>query len=407
MILTKYLFEQPLILIMTSYIFLLISAFLSAYILGAFQFYMLEYLVAQHGASSRDWLIQTISAIITIGPVIVYAVSAPLAASIKKSRVMASSLWFGMLLLLFGGLTNWLGSPFLYLAVIGLALGVYSAGKMASVPLASFTIGKSTALTNAIMSVVFLFGILSGLPSGTMFYNHFPQHTYLFFLAGLGIAGLCGLQCKFPNEQTSSFIKEEKKLLSETQNLYKKYSLMLISSPMLWGIAGAANMAITALVVREKLATPQVAAFIPLWAAIGVIAGTLVSPVFNNFRYKVAAAAAFFMLIIIPFFPTVSFSYLVITLTTVVLGFFFGIATNLIDSSFLEFVGNEKKEGTGAALQSAMLALCTVVIGSGVGIALKNNIIPPNAQFIVLSAITLVPVILAVFLVKQQKIVNC
>jgi len=363
---------------------------------------MLEYLVAQHGDSSRDWLIQTISAIITIGPVIVYAISAPLAASIKKSRVMAFSLWFGMFFLLFGGLTNWLGSPFLYLAAIGLALGVYSAGKMASVPLASFTIGKSTALTNAIMSVVFLFGILSGLPSGTMFYNHFPQHAYMFFLAGLGIAGLCGLQCKFSNEQTSSFIKEEKKLLSETQNLYKKYSLMLISSPMLWGIAGAANMAITALVVREKLATPQVAAFIPLWAAFGVIAGTLVSPVFNNFRYKVAAAAAFFMLIIIPFFPTVSFSYLVITLTTVVLGFFFGIATNLIDSSFLEFVGNEKKEGTGAALQSAMLALCTVVIGSGVGIALKNNIIPPNAQFIALSIITLIPVVLAVFLVKQN-----
>jgi hypothetical protein len=278
---------------------------------------------------------------------------------------------------------------------------------MASVPLASFTIGKSTALTNAIMSVVFLFGILSGLPSGTKLYNTFPQHTYLFFLAGLGIAGLCGLQCKFSNEQTSSFVKEEKKLFVETQNLYKKYALLLISSPMLWGIAGAANMAITALVVREKLATPQVAAFIPLWAAIGVIAGTLVSPVFNNFRYKVAAAAALFMLIIIPFFPTVSFSYLVITLTTVVLGFFFGIATNLIDSSFLEFVGKDKKEGTGAALQSAMLALCTVVIGSGVGIALKSNIIPPNAQFIVLSAITLVPVVLAVFLVKRYKIVNC
>ena len=389
---------------MLSYIFLLMSAFLSAYVLGAFQFYMLEYLVGQYGDTSRDWLIQTISAIITIGPVIVYAVSAPLAASIRKSRVMALGLWFGMIVLLIGGLTNWIGSPFLYLVVLGLALGVYSAGKMASVPLASFTIGKSTALTNAIMSVVFLFGILSGLPSGTMFYNHFPEHTYLFFLTGLGIAGLCGLQCKFSCEQTSSFVKEEKKLISETQSLYKKYALLLISSPMLWGIAGAANMAITALVVREKLATPQMAAFIPLWAALGVIAGTLISPVFNNFRYKVAAISALFMLIIIPVFPIASFSYLMITLAIIVLGFFFGIATNLIDSSFLELVGKEKKEGTGAALQSAMLALCTVVIGSGVGLALKNNIIPPNAQFIVLSLITLIPVILAIILVKQNNL---
>jgi len=109
------------------------------------------------------------------------------------------------------------------------------------------------------------------------------------------------------------------------------------------------------------------------------------------------------MLIIIPFFPAASFSYLIVTLTTVVLGFFFGIATNLIDSSFLELVGKEKKEGSGAALQSAMLALCTVVIGSGVGLALKNNIIPPNAQFIVLSAVTLIPVFLATILIKRYE----
>jgi len=260
---------------MLSYIFLLISAFLGAYVLGAFQFYMLEYLVSEYGTGSRDWLIQTISAIITIGPVIIYAVSAPLAASIRKSRVMAFSLWFGMIVLLIGGISDWFGSPFLYLAVVGLALGIYSAGKMASVPLASFTIRKSTALTNAIMSVVFLLGILTGLPSGTLLYNHLPDHAYLILLLGLGIAGLCGMQCSFTYEQTGSFIKEEKKLISETQNLYKKYALLLVSSPMLWGIAGAANMAIAALVVREKLATPQVAAFIPLWAAVGVIAGTL------------------------------------------------------------------------------------------------------------------------------------
>jgi len=229
---------------MLSYIFLLISAFLGAYVLGAFQFYMLEYLVSEYGTGSRDWLIQTISAIITIGPVIIYAVSAPLAASIRKSRVMAFSLWFGMIVLLIGGISDWFGSPFLYLAVVGLALGIYSAGKMASVPLASFTIRKSTALTNAIMSVVFLLGILTGLPSGTLLYNHLPDHAYLILLLGLGIAGLCGMQCSFTYEQTGSFIKEEKKLISETQNLYKKYALLLVSSPMLWGIAGAANMAI-------------------------------------------------------------------------------------------------------------------------------------------------------------------
>ena len=388
---------------MLSYLFLLTSTFLSAYVLGAFQFFMLEHLVANYGAQSRDGLIQLISAIITIGPAVVYIVSAPLAAAIKKSRVMAVSLWGAVIVMLIGGLTNWMGSPFIYIATIGLALGIYSAGKMASVPLASTAINKSTAFTNAIMSVVFLFGILSGLPSGTMFYERFSSNAFLIFSVMLGISGLLGWQCKFTTEQTSSFLKEEKILISETKSLLQKYSLLLVSSPMLWGIAGAANMAITALVVRTKLATPQSAAFIPLWAAIGVITGTVLSPLFNKKRYIAAGIAALIMAIIIPFFPIVSFSYLIITLTTIVLGFFFGIATNLVDSSYLEFVGNEKKEGSGAALQSAMLALCTVVIGSGLGIALKNNFIPPNAQFIVLSGITAIPVILIIVLVLRNK----
>ena len=378
---------------MAAYIFLLISTFLSASVLGAFQFYMLEQLVANYGEESRDGLIQLISAIITIGPVVVYIISAPLAAAIKKSRVMTFSLTLAVAAIIIGGFTNWLGSPFLYLAIVGLALGIYSAGKMASVPLASNAIKKSTALTNAVMSVVFLLGILAGLPSGTMFYNIFPKTAFLFFAGMLSLSAYFGFLCNFPGEETSSFLTEEKKLISETKILYKKYYLLLVSSPMLWGIAGATNMAITALVVRTKLATPQVAAFIPLWAAIGVITGTLISPAFNNFRYKAAIIAAVFMAGIIPFFPKFSYSYLVITLTTVTLGFFFGVATNLIDSSFLEFVGREKKEGTGAALQSAMLAFFTVAIGTGLGLALKSEIIPPNTQFIVLAAITFAPII--------------
>lgn len=386
---------------MAAYIFLLISTFLSASVLGAFQFYMLEQLVANYGEESRDGLIQLISAIITIGPVVVYIISAPLAAAIKKSRVMTFSLTLAVAAIIIGGFTNWLGSPFLYLAIVGLALGIYSAGKMASVPLASNAIKKSTALTNAVMSVVFLLGILAGLPSGTMFYNIFPKTAFLFFAGMLSLSAYFGFLCNFPGEETSSFLTEEKKLISETKILYKKYYLLLVSSPMLWGIAGAANMAITALVVRTKLATPQVAAFIPLWAAIGVITGTLISPAFNNFRYKAAAAAAVFMAVFIQFFPKLS-SYLVITITTVTLGFFFGIATNLIDSSFLEFVGREKKEGTGAALQSAMLAFFTVAIGTGLGLALKSEIIPPNTQFIVLAAITFAPIIAMCPLIFSQ-----
>ncbi len=388
---------------MKSYIFLLVSTFLSSYVLGAIQFFMLERLVASHGETGRDWLIQVISAIITIGPVIVYAVSAPLAAAMRKSRVMAASVWLAAIVIVAGGLTGWPGSAWLYLGVIGLALGVYSAGKMASVPLVSVCMGRSTTAANAGMSVVFLLGILTGLPSGTWMYDHVPRCAYIFAAAGLGFSGIFGLLCRFPNERLKTFVAEERRLFSETKGLFRSYVLYLLAGPMLWGVAGAANMAITALVVRKGIAGPQAAAFMALWAAIGVIAGTLVSPWFHRARYKGAACGALLMVLFTPWFPALAVSYLLLALGTVALGVFFGVATNLIDSAYLERVGAQGKEGTGAALQSAMLALCTVVIGGGLGFSLMNNWIPPDAQFVTLAGVTCVPFALATIMMKRFR----
>ena len=66
------------------YISLMISTFLSAFVLGMIQFYILEHLIAIRGEESREWMIQLVSAVITIGSVLVYIISGPLAAAVKK-----------------------------------------------------------------------------------------------------------------------------------------------------------------------------------------------------------------------------------------------------------------------------------------------------------------------------------
>lgn len=234
------------------YISLMISTFLSAFVLGMIQFYILEHLIAIRGEESREWMIQLVSVVITIGSVLVYIISGPLASAVKKRWVMAGSLWLAAAVILFGGLSNWLFTHWLYLGVVGLLLGIFTAAKMASVPLASNAIGRTTTMVNAGMTIAYLLGILSGLPCGIFAYNKFPEYGWIIGLTILIIAGTSGSFCKFHDEKRSNFFVEEQKLIRQTGYLVKTYWLYLASAPVLWGVAGASNMAVTAFVEGDS-----------------------------------------------------------------------------------------------------------------------------------------------------------
>jgi len=367
------------------------------------QFFMLEHLVALRGSETRSWMIQLVSAVITIGPVFVYIISGPLAAAVKKRWIMAGSLWAAAAIILFGGLTNWLFTPWFYLAVVGLFLGIFSAAKMASIPLTSVAIDRNTTMVNAGMTIAFLLGILSGLPCGTFAYNKIPEYGWIIGLTGLTLAGFAGSFCKFPIEKRTRFLDEEKKLVKQTGSLFKSYWLYLASSPVLWGVAGASNMAVTALVVKKGTATPQQAAFISLWAAIGIICGNSLSPFLSKIRFKCSAIAAFCMILCVSMFPMASTSYLMIVALVILFGIFFGIATNLIESSYLHEIGKEGKESAGAALSSASLAFCTVATSSSVALALQNKIVSSNTQFIIIMGVICIPLVFSLILNKKMK----
>jgi len=382
------------------YIFLLISTFLSAFVLGMMQFFMLEHLVAQRGEEARAWLIQFISAVITIGPVFVYIVSGPLSAAVKKRWVMSGSLLCAAGIILFGGMTNWFFTPWFYLATVGLLLGIFSAAKMASVPLASVTINRSTTFVNAGMTIAFLLGILMGLPCGTFAYNNFPEQGWIVGLTILFLSGIAGSFCKFTVENKSSFISEEKKLVKQTGYLFKTYWLYLASSPVLWGVAGATNMAVTALVVKKGTATPQQAAFISLWAAIGIVGGNALSPMMNKIRFKCSAAGAFLMILCVALFPVATTSYMLTIALVIVLGVFFGIAANLIESAYYHEIGKEGKESSGAALSSACVAFFTVATSLTVALALQKELVSPHTQFVIIIFVICLPMIFSLILNK-------
>jgi len=367
-----------------AYIFLLITSSSLAFVLGLLQFYMLETLLELPGANTRDALIQNISAVVTLGTVVIYLVSGPLAAACRKRYVMAVAAGCAALLFATGGHLGWQPSPWMYLAAMGILLGVYNAAKMASVPLVAIQIGRSTTIVNGGMSVVFLLGLLPGFPTGTWLHTHLPHHGHLVAAGVLAFSALMALGCHCVCETPKPFLAEQRRIARDTLGLLQRHWQWLLGGPLVWGVASAAQLAAAAMLVRRGIVSQQAAAFIPLFAAGGAIAGTALSPLFLRRRYVAATLAIICMACVLPLVPRFAVAFPVVAGMVVLMGVLFGVATNLIDSALLERVGAEGKEGTGAALQSAMLALMMVSASGSVGLCIARRWIAPDTQFLIL-----------------------
>jgi len=393
---------------MTVYVILLCATLTLAFVLGMMQCFLWEQLVAAQGEGARDWLLQVISAFVAAGTVGMYFISGPLAAAFRKRYVMCVAACLSALVFFVGASLHWWPSPWLYLFVLGMLLGSFNAGKMASAPLVADLTGMSVTATNAGMSVVFLIGVLSGFPAGSALEHRFPAQGHILPVCLLALAGVFGFFCRYRNEVPRRFIDEERNIIHDTGFLFRHHWLFLAAGPLLWGVANAAQLAAMAMAVRDNMATKAVASMIPLWAVVGSVLGTIVSPFFHKKRYETAVVCAFIMSMALPFFPRVNVSsallpffshvtvsYALLAGSFVVLGIFFGIATNLIDAAYLEAVGKERKEGQGAALQSAMISFSMTAASGTIGIAVRRDWIEPNTQFALLAAFGMLAVVLA------------
>ena len=87
----------------------------------------------------------------------------------------------------------------------------------------------------------------------------------------------------------------------------------------------------------------------------------------------------------------------------VVIGTIFGIGTNLVDSAYLESVAEDKMEGQGAALQSALVSLFNFAISGAIGFTMYKNYLTSINQFVVLAIITGLATIAVFVLWKKEK----
>ena len=354
----------------------------------------------------------------TIGPVLVYLISAPLSSAIKKKYVMALMGFAVSAVLSVGYFSDWLGSIWFYLFAVGLLMGIYSTAKMASVPLEAIRAKKTTDSVNAGMSIIFVIGILSGMFFGAKMYEMDVSKGVILGICIFIVSAIPALLIKFPEEKLTSFADSANNIFSDSLSLFFKYALYLISGPLFWGVAGAVSLATVAYADQRMLGTFSECSFLNAFAAIGIIVGSLISPKFSKKRFHsafISGLTMVLMIIAIPVLVETGLNYFAIPenylfwsvgVLLFVLSVSFGCCVNLIDSQLLHLTASENKESIGAAMQSACVSFFSFVVGGTIGAAIYFNWIDSITQFAVLAGVGIIGLGVILILASVEGALN-
>ena len=386
-------------------ILLLLSCFFSALGLGYAKFFVLGYLSTDvYAAEDKIWLIQAINSLLTVGPVFAYVFTAPLVSSCKKRQVMTTSALLTGVILTLGHFSGWPGSAWLYLFLIGLIMSVFAAAKMATVPIEAEDSGRSPFFVNGLLSAVFIVGMLAGLPLGTYCYDWNVDRGIALGIGIFLLASATAWGLVYKDERKIAFGKAYANLLEDSISLFFTHILYLLSSPLIWGVGGAVSLAVTAYAEQQKLGGATECSLMSLYAAIGIIVGNVLSPRFAPKRYSSAFLSGLALLGLvsgIPVFVEVGLQqvedaralYFPLATYMIVVGFFFGVCSNLIDAEYLQRVGEEGKEGTGASLHSLCIAVFAFLVCAIVGLSILRGWMDAISQFVLLAALLAVGVL--------------
>ncbi len=402
-----------------NYIYLLLTTFLGAFALGYAKFFGIAHLsTAIYAPDDKLWIIQIVGSLMTIGPVFIYFIAAPLASAMKKKYLMALMSFMVFIILGFGFLTSWVGTIWFYLFATGLLMGAFSMAKMASVPLEAIRAKKSTDSVNAGVSITFVIGLLSGMVLGAKLYEmdiHIGTIIGIFIFA---ITIIPALFIEFPEEKLDSFVDSANNILSDSLSVFFKYSLYLISGPLFWGIAGAVSLAAVAYAEQRMLGSFSECSFLNVFAAVGIIIGSSMSPKFGDKRFFSAFVTGITMVLIIIGFPVLvetglnkfalstTCIYWGIAVLLFIFGIAFGCCVNLIDSELLHRAAKENREGITAAMQSACVALSSFIVGGLIGGAIYFELIGSVTQFAVLAVIGIIGLAFILILASVEGALN-
>jgi long-chain-fatty-acid--[acyl-carrier-protein] ligase len=381
-----------------------ISTLLAGFGLGYVKFFLLSILGA-HALHDKNWLIQQVGAIITLGPFLVFWAAAPLSSSLMKRYIMSTAALATFLLLSFGALTDWYGSLWFYLFGSGLLMGFFNPARNAAIPLEAKHGNHTTEGVNAILNIALLLGLLSGIPAATFLHDRSYSTGVMVLLLAFFGCGTAGLLCNFKNE-TEHLVPYQRSYSSfvhDMQAIIKRYRAHLLIAGLIWGLANAISLAITAYAETTALGDSFECSLMSVYAILGVSLGNVLAIYLTKMRRLAVVIGLFLLMIATASIPLLSklaiflfgseVSYWLLSVLVIILGTGFGMSSNLIEAEYYRGVYEDKMEGTGGALLSAATAVFSSLLGLAMGAALQLHILGPQSQFICLALLVCFPLV--------------
>ncbi len=378
-----------------STLFLLISTLLSAFGLGYAKFFGASYLDHLNGGQSYHYVLQAVGAIMTLGPAMAWVLASPIATSCKKYKVIFASNLLACILIYSAEKIEGANTAWLCLFFISSLMGISAAARGALIPLVAKETGRSTVTINAGVSMTFILGLLAGLSAGTYAYGQDIIGGVRFAIGVFALSAFSSLGCRLKTDILTPFPKATRQIFSGGLQLIRRHHLILIASPVLWAVAGAASLAAVSWAEDAGLALRLWCSTLPAFAAIGVMLGSAVSPYFKNTAFKTVACSVMllaFCMATVPFAGSLAGTILSNKQTFIFVGvhlglcgILFGISTNLLDAIYLQRVAEEGKAAQGAALSSALISAISAALGLTLSFTLASHWISPAGQFVVLA----------------------
>ncbi len=167
---------------------------------------------------------------------------------------------------------------------------------------------------------------------------------------------------KYLYERKSNFIKAMSNYIPDLKFIVKKYYPVILWTSFLWAATTIVSQSSVAYSVNTFWVEPSKASFLLLFSALWAIVWNIFSMKMNSNRWKYFIIFNTLFSLLIIAFPFLAKSFLYINIMALILGLFFWIISNLVESYLMKSFWDENKKEYWASTYGLVLSLVIVFL---------------------------------------------
>ena len=262
----------------------------------------------------------------------------------------------------------WFWSSFVFAIIITLVWFLYGLWNVVKTVILAIEIKKTwlaDTVVNALGWIIFVVFLIIGAMLWSILFEKMWHDWYLVIIWMLIFTAILWFSLDYDKITFKSLIKnwwksyffERKNSLSKSLKAYipdlkyiiKNYTSIIIWSSFLWTISTIVSQSSIEYSMNSFNVEASKATYILLYSALWAIIWNVISMKMGKNRWKFFILFNLLFSILIILFPFLAISFTLLSILALVLGLFFGITSNLVDSYFLKRIWDEWKKEYGSS----------------------------------------------------------